>query len=110
MPMTVPVATARLSRQMPDAEAAIEDALVASASLLLTAATARRDTGVRRAESHAALLRLSKLNQTLIEASGEARRVHRELRKLGDEVRDGVEEDTCPDAIPNPMTTAQASA
>jgi len=96
MSMTVPAATARLSREIPQAEAAIEDALVASASLLLTAATARRDTGVRRAESHAALLRLSKLNQTLIEASGEAHRAHRELRKLSEEVRDGVAEDECP--------------
>ena len=98
MPMTVPVATARLSRQMPDAEAAIENALVASAELLLTAATARRDTGVRRAESHAALIRLSKLNQTLIEASGEARRVHRELRKLGEEVTAGPAHDECPES------------
>ena len=109
MPMTVPVATARLSRQMPEAEAAIEEALVAVASLQLTAATARRDTGVRRAESHAALLRLSKLNQALIEASGEARRVHRELRKLGDEVRDGVAEE-CPDVMPEPMSGTLAAA
>ena len=99
MPMTVPVATARLSREVPAAEAAIEDALVASASLLLTAATARRDTGVRRAESHAALLRLSTLNQTLIEASGEAHRAHRELRKLNDEITAGPDEDTCPEVF-----------
>ena len=102
MPMTVPAATARPSREIPQAEAAIEDALVASASLLLTAATARRDTGVRRAESHAALLRLSKLNQTLIEASGEAHRAHRELRKLSDDITAIPDENECPDVMPSP--------
>lgn len=96
MPMTVAAATARLSRQVPETEAAIEDALVASASLLLTAATARRDTGVRAVGAHAAMLRLVKLNQTLIEASGEASRVHKELRKLDDDVRAGVDENECP--------------
>lgn len=95
MSMSVAAATARLSREMPEAEAAIEDALVASASLLLTAATARRDTGVRAAETHAALLRLSKLNQTLIEASAEAVRAHHQLRKLHQEVTGGVA-DECP--------------
>lgn len=109
MPMTVPVATARLSREIPAAEAAIEDALVASASLLLTAATARRDTGVRRAESHAALLRLSKLSQTLIEASGEARRAHRELRKLSEEVTNGPAEE-CPESeVLTPSATLTAA-
>ena len=109
MPMTIPVATARLSRELPDAEAAIENALVASASLLLTAATARRDTGVRNAQGHAALLRLSKLNQTLIEASSEARRAHGELRKLNEDIRDGVDEDTCPKVM-EPLAPNQASA
>ena len=98
MSMSVAAATARLSREMPEAEAAIEDALVASASLLLTAATARRDTGVRAAETHAALLRLSKLNQTLIEASGEAVRAHLQLRKLHQEVTGGTAEE-CPDVM-----------
>jgi hypothetical protein len=108
MSMNVAVATARLSREMPEAEAAIEEALVASASLLLTAATARRDTGVRAAETHAALLRLNKLNMTLIEASGEARRAHRELRKLAEQplAIDGTD---CPSVI-EPMAATERAA
>lgn len=102
--MTVAAATVRISREVPDAEAAIEDALVASAALLLTAATARRDTGVRAPEAHAALLRISKLNQTLIEASGEARRAHRELRRLADRTIASDPSDNCPQVF----TTAQS--
>jgi len=108
MSMTVAAATARLAREMPVTETAIDDALVASASLLLTAATARRDTGVRAVETHSALLRISKLNQTLIEASAEAVRAHTQLRKLHQEVTDGPADD-CPDfAAPSAIRTLSA--
>lgn len=108
MSMSVDAATARLSREMPHTEAAIEEALVASASLLLTAATARRDTGVRAVSAHSAMLRLAKLNQTLIEASGEASRVHHEMRKLSQDIHDLMEEDD--NCKPSGSLAAQTAA
>ena len=87
MSLEVNAATARLVREMNAAEETIADALVASAGLLHTAATASRevsDAPVLKAQ--AALLHLNKMVASIIEARGEALRVHGQLLDIGREM------------------------
>jgi hypothetical protein len=85
MPMTTTIAAARLSREVPAAEARLDDALVALSNLMSTMVVARRDTGVAAATGQAALVRLAKAQMTLIEAQSDVLRVHGELVKVGRE-------------------------
>ena len=97
MSLDVNSATARLSRQMRDSENAIADALVATTSLLHTAAVARRDVAESNpATSHATLLRIGKMTDGLLAAQGDALRVHGQLIDIARETG-ATEEPHCPD-------------
>jgi len=77
---------ARLQEEIPAAERTIDDALIAVSSLMTSAVTARRDTdGVPAARGHAAIRRIAKVQNTLIDASGDVMRIHGELVEIGRE-------------------------
>lgn len=95
MPMTMPVATARLRREIPATEAALEEALLLTSNLMASMIAARRDTGVNTAIGQAALMRLNRTQQSLLAAQNDMVRVHAEMVKVGREV--GIGDDgTCP--------------
>ena len=89
-------ATARLTRQMQSAENAVSTALIETLALMHTAAIAQRDVGSAPRESQAALLRMSKLVETLVDANSDTLRTHGLLADIAREVN-GPEEPTCPD-------------
>lgn len=98
MSLTMNAATARLIREMSASEAAIGDALVAATSLMHTAAIASHelpDAPVTKAQS--TLSHLTKMVAGLVEARGEAMRVHGQLRDIGREMG-ATEVWYCPDA------------
>ncbi|WP_228243358.1 hypothetical protein [Porphyrobacter sp. GA68] len=86
MSMNTATATARLQRELPAAEAAIDTAMLQVSATLHTAITAKQDTGYASTTAHAALLRMHRSMGELIDAAGELRRAHGELVKVGVEV------------------------
>ena len=99
MKMTVPVAQMRITRDLRDAETALDEALLKQSSLLSTMVVARRDTGSAPFTAHEALLRLTKSQQTLVIAAGELARVHGGLL---DVQRDVTGHDDCPPGTRKP--------
>lgn len=96
MSLTIDAATARLTREMSASEATIADALVAAASLLQTASLASRElSDVPALGTQSALLHLNKMMSGLIEARGEALRVHGQLLEIGREMG-ATESPYCP--------------
>jgi hypothetical protein len=79
------VAQLRISRELREAELAVDDALLKQSALLSTLIKARQDTGVDPFTGHDALLRLSKSQMTLLSAGGELARVHSSLLKIQQE-------------------------
>lgn len=96
MPMSKPVAEMRVARELLDAEAAINEALIKQSSLFTTMVIARRDTGASPSLGHDALLRLAKSQQALLTAGGDMARVHERMLSIGREVGIGIWDD-CPD-------------
>jgi len=86
MPMSNHVAQLRISRELREAELAVDDALLKQSALLSTLIKARQDTGAAPFTGHDALLRLSKSQLTLLSASGELARVHSSLSKVQQDV------------------------
>jgi hypothetical protein len=93
MRMTVPVAQMRITRDLREAEAALDEALLKQASLLTTMVVARRETGGEPFVGQEALMRLTKSQQTLVSAGGELARVHGRLLDVQRETGVGAE---CP--------------
>lgn len=93
MPMTLPVAQLRLTRELREAEAALDEALLKQSSLLTSMIAARRETESEPFLGHEAMLRLAKAQQTLLSAGGDLARVHGELLDVQKEVGAGEE---CP--------------
>ncbi len=102
MPMSHSVARLRISRELREAELAVDEALLKQSALLSTLIRARQDTGADPFTGHEALLRLSKSQLTLLSAGGELARVHSSLLKIQQDVL-GYE--GCPKNAP--MRTAQ---
>jgi hypothetical protein len=99
MSLTVNAATARFNREMGASEATIAEALVAATSLMHTAAIAQRDfPDAPVVQSQSALLHLNKMLASLIEARGEAARIHGQLRDIGKEMG-ATEVPFCPKAL-----------
>ena len=97
MPLTKDTALARIGREMSATEQAVADALVSSTALLHSAALAHRDVGEGSpVEVQKTLARLLKLNSGLVEAQGEAMRVHGQLMDIARETG-ATEEPTCPE-------------
>lgn len=96
MSMNTTSATARLQRELPEAEAAINTAMLQVSATLHAAIVAKHDTRHTSSTAHAALLRMHRSVGELINASSELRRAHGELVKVGVEVGT-MDEPTCPD-------------
>ena len=96
MSLDINAATARLTREMDASETIIADALVAAASLLHTAAIATRDNAsAPAAKVQSTFIHLNKMVSGLIEARGEALRVHGQLLDIGREMG-ATESPYCP--------------
>jgi len=77
---------ARLQCDVPNAEARIDDAMIAVSSLMTNMVTARREIGVAAKTGHSSILRLAKAQVSLVEVSGDVLRVHGELAEIGREM------------------------
>lgn len=94
--MPLEVAQLRITRDLHEAEAALDEALVRQAQLLQTMVGARRETGVSPFLGQDALMRLLKSQQAMLEAGGELARVHGRLSAIAIETCGG--NDACPPA------------
>jgi len=92
--MTTNVAQQRISRDLKDAEFALDEALLRQARLLSTMVNARRETGVAPFMGQDALMRLVRSQQAMLNAGGELARVHGRLNDIA--VETGVANDPCP--------------
>jgi hypothetical protein len=98
MSLTMNAATARLAREMGASEAAIADALVAATSLMHSAALVSSEIpNAPVTKTQSTLAHLTKMVAGLVEARGEAMRVHGQLRDIGREMG-ATEVWYCPDA------------
>jgi hypothetical protein len=97
MPMSNNVAQLRISRELRQAELAVDEALLRQSALLTTLIKARQDTGAGPFTGHDALLRLSKSQLSLLSAGGDLARVHSSLLKIQQDVL-GYE--GCPENAP----------
>ena len=97
MSMMIAAATARISRQLPEAELSLDTALLASTRLMESMLMARQVDGVEVFTGQRALMRLVRTQRSLIESQNDMIRVHRELLQVGREVKAiGDERGTCP--------------
>lgn len=92
--MTPVVATMRVTRDLHEAEAALDEALIRQATLLSTMVTARRAAGLEPFKGQDALTRLLRSQQAMVDAGGELARVHGRLRTIAVETMGGNDE--CP--------------
>ncbi|MEO0032805.1 MAG: hypothetical protein RIS94_2563 [Pseudomonadota bacterium] len=99
--MTTDIAQLRITRDLQDAEKALDEALIRQARLLTTLVSARRETGVAPFVGQDALMRLVKSQQSTLDAGGELARVHGRLNQIAVEHNGG--NDACP-------STAQAAS
>ncbi|MGF7153346.1 hypothetical protein [Novosphingobium gossypii] len=98
MSMTIAAATARIARQLPEAELSLDSALLASARLMESMLLARQADGVQVFTGQTALMRLAKAQRTLIESQNDMIRVHEELRGIGREVKAITDDEgSCPE-------------
>jgi hypothetical protein len=95
MPMNTDIALARISRQVPEAEASLDDALISVSSLITTLVQARKDTGVPAATGQATLARLAKAQLSLVTVGNDVLRAHKDLAKIA-EVHAGMDLHECP--------------
>ncbi|MGB3473009.1 MAG: hypothetical protein WBA51_19505 [Erythrobacter sp.] len=107
MSFTLDAATARLMREMGSSETTVIDALVASTALMHSAVLAQQHfPDAPHAKAQSALVHLNKMVAGLVEAQGEARRVHSQLLDIAREM--GATES--PDCPKHAMDTAAPTA
>lgn len=94
--MPLSVAHLRIARDLHQAEAALDEALLRQARLMATMVGARRETGVAPFLGQEALMRLIKTQQATVDAGGELARVHGRLTTIAVETCGG--NDKCPPA------------
>lgn len=92
----------RITRDLHDAEAAIDEALIRQANLLATMVRARRETSVGPFTGQEALLRLAASQKAMLDASGEMARVHGKLLDVGREVGTILVDDCPPKGVIEP--------
>lgn len=85
----------RITRDLHQAEAALDEALILQAKLLATMVAARRESGVAPFTGQDALLRLASSQKSVLHAGGELARVHGKLLDIGREFGSGTYDD-CP--------------
>lgn len=93
MTMTFAVANMRVSRDIREAERALDEALLRHSALFASMVSARRETDLEPFTGHEALLRLAKSQQSLLDAGGDLARVHGQLLDIQRE-KSGADE--CP--------------
>ena len=90
MSQSMPAMTQRLQRDVPNAEATVDEAIIALSSLMtsmITArATARREIGANAGTGQQTILRLAKAQMSLVGVSNDVLRVHGELADIGREM------------------------
>ena len=96
MTMTKAVAKMRIARELAEAEASINAALLNQSRLFTTMITARQETGVAAALGQDALLRLTRSQQTLLNAGGDLARVHGRLLAIGKDLDVVRMDELCP--------------
>jgi hypothetical protein len=95
MVMTFDAAHSRISRELFDAEQAVDDALIKQSMLFTSIVTARRDLGLASTKGQDALLRLAKSQQSLLSAGGDLARVHGSVLTVSNEITGELVSD-CP--------------
>lgn len=95
MTLNISSATARLVREVPQAEHDIDQALIALSSLLNSMVVARNVSGVAAGTGEVAIQHVGKALEGLISASGEIAKAHGRLRKIYQETAQGDFSD-CP--------------
>ncbi len=108
MTMSIEVAQLRITRDLKEAEAALDEALVCQAALLMTVVSARKETGSPPFKGHETLLRLNKSQQSLLASGGDLSRVHGQLLDIAREMSGGSHD--CPDDWREPMGFEAADA
>lgn len=96
MTMTNHVAQVRITREVREAEDALNEALIRQSSLFTSILAVRRDIGLGAFEGHDALLRLTKSQQSLLAAGSDLARTHGRLAELGTEIFGTVGDTICP--------------
>jgi hypothetical protein len=87
MGMNFDAAQARISRELIEAEQAVDDALIKQSMLFTSIVTARRDLALASTTGQEALLRLSKSQQSMLSAGGDLSRAHSHMLEIGTEIR-----------------------
>ena len=87
--MTTNVAQQRISRDLRNAELALDEALLRQSQLLSTMVHARRETGVSPYMGQDALMRLVRSQAAMLNAGGELARVHGRLNDISVETGGG---------------------
>jgi hypothetical protein len=83
MSLTLPVAAARLRREMTAAEAAFDAALIANAALQQSILVSRGELDVPVHAGQQAVIRLQRAQAQLVAAQNDLFRAHDELARLG---------------------------
>lgn len=96
MTMTAAVAQLRISRELADAEASLNHALLKQSQLFTAMLVARQETGVPPIIGQDALMRLARSQQTLLNAGNDLARVHGRLREIGQDLGCVRMADECP--------------
>ena len=86
MSMPISAATARIARQLRDAESKTDAALLAATELMATLIQARSNPAVSVHTGQRALHRLARAQQSIIEGSSDIFRVHDEMSTIGREM------------------------
>lgn len=95
MTMNTVVAQMRITRELVEAESALNEALLKQSLLFSAMIAARRDLEVGQFTGQEVLMRLNKAQSDLLASGGGLARVHGGLREIGQEV--GHIMDDCPD-------------
>jgi hypothetical protein len=82
----IPLMAARLERDVPTAEAKVDEAIIALSSLMTSMVTARRESGAPAKTGQATILRLAKAQMSLVGVSSDVLRIHGELLDIGKEM------------------------
>lgn len=85
MALTLDSATARIARQLGEAEAAADQAILMAAELMATLVRTRADASVVPHTGQKALIRLAHAQQLFVDGSSDLFRVHDEMSKIGRE-------------------------
>ena len=108
MSMTVHIAQARISRELIEAEQALDDALIRGSQLFTSMVSARRDLGMASSFGQDALLRLAKSQQSLLSAGGDLARVHGRMIEINQDVTGDLVSD-CPPGAPTRIEESKAA-